>query len=79
MYGQTSYHFGRPSDQSAQLGHLSHLDSGYRGRSQNTTTPSNVDCVRKLCFCVGTMQRICLISDDFCSDSAPILITISMK
>jgi hypothetical protein len=35
-----------PSDQSTQLGHLSHLDSCYHSRSKKTTTPSSVDWVR---------------------------------
>jgi hypothetical protein len=35
----------RPSDQSTQLGSLSHLDSHYRSRSQKTETPSSVDYV----------------------------------
>jgi hypothetical protein len=34
---------GRPSDQSDQLGHLSHLDFHYHSRSKNITTPSSVD------------------------------------
>jgi hypothetical protein len=64
----------RPSDQSTQLGHLSHLDSdNYRSRSQKTTAPSGVHWVGKLCLCVGTIQRICLSSDDFYSDNTLVL------
>jgi hypothetical protein len=35
----------RPSDQSTQLGHLSHLDTRYHSRSKKITTPSSVDYV----------------------------------
>jgi hypothetical protein len=42
----------RPSDQSTQLGHFSHLDSHYHSRSQKTTTPSSVDWVGKFVFVV---------------------------
>jgi hypothetical protein len=46
-----SRHFSdRPSDQSTQLGHLSHLDPRYHSRSQETTTPSSVVWVGKLFF-----------------------------
>jgi hypothetical protein len=64
----------RSSDQSAQFGHLSHLDSRYHSRSQKTTSPFSVDWVGKLCFYVGTIQRICLSSDDFYSHSTLISI-----
>jgi hypothetical protein len=67
------------SDQSTQLGHLSHLDSRYHSRSNKTTTPSYVDYVWKLCFYVGTRQRIFLFSDDYYSDSTVILTTIAVK
>jgi hypothetical protein len=33
----------RPSAQSTQLGHLSHLDPCYHSRSQKTTTLTSVD------------------------------------
>jgi hypothetical protein len=62
-----------------QLGHLSHLDSRYHSRSRKTTTPSRVSYVWKLCFYLGTIQRICLVSDDFYSDSTLILTTIAVK
>jgi hypothetical protein len=65
----------RSSDQS----HLSHLDSHYCSRSQIITALSSVYFVWKLCFYVGTIQRICLFSDDFYSDSTLILTTIAMK
>jgi hypothetical protein len=39
---------GRSSGQSTQLGHLSHLESQYRSRSQKTETTSRVD-MWKLC------------------------------
>jgi hypothetical protein len=39
-----------PSDQSAQLGHLSRLDSRYHSRNNKTTTPSSVDWVENLFF-----------------------------
>jgi hypothetical protein len=68
---------GRSSNQSTQLGHLSHLDSHYCSRSQKTTTPSNVDYVWNLCFYVGTIQRIC--ADDIYSDTTLILTTVAMK
>jgi hypothetical protein len=68
----------RPSDQSTQLGHLSHLDSYCHSRSQRTPILSSVSYVWKLCFYVGTIQRICICSDDFCSDSTVILTTVSM-
>jgi hypothetical protein len=61
------------------FGHLSLLHSHYRGRSQKTTTPSSVDWVGKLCFYVGTVQTICLFSDDFYFDSALILTTVAVK
>jgi hypothetical protein len=70
---------GRSSDQSTQLGHLSHLDSRYRSRSQKITILSSVDFVWELCFYVGTIQRICLISDDLYSDSTLTVISIVMK
>jgi hypothetical protein len=69
----------RSSDHSTQLGHLSHLDSRYHSRSNKTTTPSYVDDAWKLCFYVGTRQRICLFSDDLYSDSTVILTTIAVK
>jgi hypothetical protein len=69
----------RVSSQSTQLGQLSHLDSHYHSRSQNTTARSGADCVWKLCFYVGTLQRTCLYYDDFYSESTLILTTISMK
>jgi hypothetical protein len=68
---------GRSFDQSTQLGHLSHLGFHYRS-SQKTTLPSSVDYVWKLCLYVGTVQSICLFSDDFDSDSTPILTTIEI-
>jgi hypothetical protein len=48
---------------------ISHLDSNYRIRSQKTVTPFIVDYLGKLCFYIGIIQRICLFSDDFYSDS----------
>jgi hypothetical protein len=69
----------RPTDQSTRLGYPSHLDCRYRSRNQKTTTPSSVDYMWKLCFYVGTMQRICFFSDDFYSDSTLILTTIAVK
>jgi hypothetical protein len=33
----------------------------------------------EIVFCAGTIQRICLFSDDFYSDSTLILATIAMK
>jgi hypothetical protein len=71
--------FGRSSDQSTQLGHLSHLDSHYRSRSQKTTTPSSVDYVWKMCCYVGIIQRVCIFSDDLYSDITLILTTIVVK
>jgi hypothetical protein len=56
-----------------------HLNSHYCSGGQKTTTPSSVDCVRKLCFYFGTIQGICLFSDDFYSDSTLILTTIAMR
>jgi hypothetical protein len=70
---------GRSSNQSTQLGHLSHLDSHYHSRSQKTTTHSSVDYVWKLYFYVGTIQRTCLFNDDFYSDSTLILTKRTMK
>jgi hypothetical protein len=54
---------GRPSDQSAQFGHLSHLDPhySYSSRSQKTTTPSSLDYMGNLCFYVATIQRILIV------------------
>jgi hypothetical protein len=70
---------GRSSDQSTQLGHISHLDSHYWSRCQKTSTLSNVNYVWKLCFYVGTIQIICLFIDDFNSDSTLILTTTAKK
>jgi hypothetical protein len=39
----------------------------------------NYHSVWKLCFYVGTTQRICLFSDDFYSDNTLILTTIAVK
>jgi hypothetical protein len=63
---------GCSSDQSTQLGHLSHLDSHYC-RNQKTTTSSSVDYGRLFFFYVGTIQRICLYSVGFYFDSILIL------
>jgi hypothetical protein len=55
---------------------------GVSGRSPDQATQlghlSSVDCVGKLCFYVGTIQRNCLFSDDFYSDTTMIL-TIAVK
>jgi hypothetical protein len=67
------------SDQSTQRGCPSYLDSYYRNRSQKTTTTTSVDYVWKLCFYIGTIQRICLFSDDFYSEKFLILTKISVK
>jgi hypothetical protein len=48
------------------------IDLHYHSRSQKTI-PSSADYVWRLCFYVGTMQRICLFSDCFYSDSNPFL------
>jgi hypothetical protein len=66
---------GRSSDKSTQPGNFSH----YLSRSQKTTTPPSVDYVWNLCFYLGTIQRICLFSDEFYSDSSLTLTTINMK
>jgi hypothetical protein len=68
-----------PSDLPAQLLHLSHPVSHYCSRSQKTETPSNVDYAWKLCVYVGTIQRICLFSDDFYSDSTRIVTTTAVN
>jgi hypothetical protein len=70
---------GRSSDESAQLGHLSHLDSRCYSRSQTTTSPSSVDYVWKLCFYVGTIRGICHFSDDFNSNNSLVLTKIAAK
>jgi hypothetical protein len=46
--------------------------------SEKTATLSSVDYVWKLCFYVAIIQRTCLFSDDFYSDSTLIL-TIAAK
>jgi hypothetical protein len=38
-------------------------------------TPTSVDCVRKLCFYVGTIQRVSLFTDGLYSETTPILDT----
>jgi hypothetical protein len=78
-YKEYAHVSGRPSDQSSQPGHLSHLDSHYCSRSQKTTTLSREDYVRRLCFYLGTIQRICFFSYDFNSDSTLILTKIAVK
>jgi hypothetical protein len=55
------------------------MDSHYCSRNEKTTAPSSVDYVRKLCFYVGTVQRIHLFNDDFYSDSTLVLTTIVAK
>jgi hypothetical protein len=40
----------RPSDQSTQVGHLSHLDPRYHNNKKKTTTPLSVDWVGKFIF-----------------------------
>jgi hypothetical protein len=57
----------RLSNQSTQLGHFSHLDSHYYNRSLKYKSSI------KLCFYVGTIQRIYLCSDDICSVSTLML------
>jgi hypothetical protein len=78
-YKESAHVSGRSSDQSTQLGHLSHLDSHYCSKSQKTINPFTVEYVRKLCFYFDTIQRICLFSDDFDSDSTLISTTVAMK
>jgi hypothetical protein len=50
MQGIRPHVSGRLSDQSTQLGHLSHLHSHHWGRSQTTKTPSSLGNMGKLCF-----------------------------
>jgi hypothetical protein len=50
----------RPSDQSTQFGHLSHLDSRYRSRSQVTTTPPSVDYVKIVFLCLYYTENLSL-------------------
>jgi hypothetical protein len=64
---------GCSSDQSTQLGHLSHVDSHYCCRRQRTTIPFSVDFMDKLCFYFSTIYRICIFSDGFYFDSTLIL------
>jgi hypothetical protein len=61
----------RPSNQSTQHGHLSHLDSHYHSSSQKTTTLPSVDWVGKFVFLVLVPYReFRLSSYDFCLDSS---------
>jgi hypothetical protein len=46
---------GRPSDQSTQLGHLSHLDSTYGSRNQKTKPSSSLGSMGKFCFHIGVL------------------------
>jgi hypothetical protein len=66
-YKESSYVSDRPSDHSNQLGHLSHLESCCLSH-QKLKNFNSIQCrlSRKKYFsCVGTIQRICLSSDDF--------------
>jgi hypothetical protein len=51
-YKESTYISGRASDQSTQLGCLSHLDSHHWSRGQKTTNQSCSDYMEKLCFYV---------------------------
>jgi hypothetical protein len=66
---------GRSSNQSTQLGNLHYLDL-LPQQSQETKTLSGVDQVQKLSFYAGTIQRICLFSNDIHSNSILILTTV---
>jgi hypothetical protein len=46
---------------------------------KETTSPSSVDYVRKLCFHVSTVHTICLFSDDLYSEGTLILPTTAVK
>jgi hypothetical protein len=58
-----------------------HLDSHHRSRNQKTTDNSVQCrlCVKTVCLYVGTVQRICLFSGDFYSESTLVLTAIAMK
>jgi hypothetical protein len=52
IQGISSHVSAGPSHQSTQFGHLSNLDPRYHSRSQNTTTPSNIDWMGNFVFLV---------------------------
>jgi hypothetical protein len=57
---------GRSSDQSTQLGHLSHLSPMMAAEVRKLQLyPVQIMCES----CAGIIQRICLFSEDFYSDS----------
>jgi hypothetical protein len=64
-----------PSNQSTQLGHLSHLESHYHSRSKKKRNYISVQCrlSGKIMFFVGTIQRIYLSSGDICCDNTLVL------
>jgi hypothetical protein len=73
-YKESTHVSDRPSDQSTQLGHLSHLDSCYHSRSKKNYNSVQCRLSGKNCvFYVGTTQRISLSSDDFYSYSTLVL------
>jgi hypothetical protein len=66
---------GRSSDQSTQLGHLSH----YHGRSKKNYNSVQCRLSGKIFFCIGSIWRISLSSNDFYSDSSLVEDLIRVK